>query len=427
MAMHNTNSLLKYVIAVIIIVLLIFVVIGLSHRRQVNNPQVANEVKKTKNTASVDSAAESLDTLTAELSATKSQVSQISKDNAQLKTQNDTLIKKLQGARDTATASLEEQIEQIKTQLQQSKSTDYSVNTVNSTQAITTVPDLTQSANKANPFGMFGNDKKGLSGLQTATTESKPKVIPYYTIPANSTAVHDRMMTALIGRIPIKGVVTDPYPFKIVFSDDTLAANGLRVSHLRQMVVSGYVEGDLNLLSARGWVTSLTFVFDDGRISTTTSNNNDIGHFTKENALGYLSDERGNPFLRGKLITNAPTYVLGNVALGAAQGATNAYAQSQTTNQTSLLGSTTSSVTGSPGQYIAGQAGVNAANQVEQWWHDRQEQSFDAIYVSTTDENGNAREITVNFAKEIQIDYNLEGRKIDYAKNSNFRVSRSLD
>ena len=127
-------------------------------------------------------------------------------------------------------------------------------------------------------------------------------------------------MTALVGRIPVKGVVTDPYPFKIVFSDDTLAANGLRVPNLRQMIVSGYTEGDLNLVSVRGWVTSLTFVFKDGTISTTTSNDNNIGSYTKENALGYLSDATGNPFIRGKLITNAPTYVGINVALGAAAG-----------------------------------------------------------------------------------------------------------
>ena len=145
-------------------------------------------------------------------------------------------------------------------------------------------------------------------------------------------------MTALVGRIPVKGVVTDPYPFKIVFSDDTLAANGLRVPNLRQMIVSGYTEGDLNLVSVRGWVTSLTFVFNDGTISTTTSNDNNIGRYTKENALGYLSDATGNPFIRGKLITNAPAYVGINVALGAAQGAANAFAQSQTTSNIDSTG-----------------------------------------------------------------------------------------
>ena len=113
-----------------------------------------------------------------------------------------------------------------------------------------------------------------------------------------------------------------------------MAANGLRIPHLLQMIVSGYCEGDLNLVSVRGWITSLTFVFEDGTISTTTSNDNDIGNFTKSNSLGYLSDQYGNPFIRGKLITNAPAYLGGTVAIDAGKGAANAYAQSQTTNST---------------------------------------------------------------------------------------------
>jgi len=139
-------------------------------------------------------------------------------------------------------------------------------------------------------------------------------------------------MIALVGRIPVKGVLTDPYPFKIVFSDDTLAANGLRIPGLRQMIVSGYTEGDLNLLSVRGWVTSLTFVFQDGTISTTTSNDNNIGHFTKQNALGYLSDAYGNPFIRGRLTTNAPTYVTVNGVLSTGVGVANAFSAA-TNNQ----------------------------------------------------------------------------------------------
>src|SRR4029078_8639940 len=138
-------------------------------------------------------------------------------------------------------------------------------------------------------------------------------------------------------------------------SDDNLAANGLRIPHLLQMIVSGYCEGDLNLMSVRGWIPSLTFCVDDGTISTTTSNDNDIGNFTKANSLGYLSDQYGNPFIRGKLITNAPAYLSGNTLIGAATGAANAYAQSQTTSSDSVLGISTS-VTGTQSKFITGQA-----------------------------------------------------------------------
>jgi integrating conjugative element protein (TIGR03752 family) len=168
-------------------------------------------------------------------------------------------------------------------------------------------------------------------------------------------------------------------------------------------------------------------VFDDGTISTTTSNDNDIGNFTKSNSLGYLSDQFGNPFIRGKLITNAPAYLSGNVAIGAATGAANAYAQSQTTNSNSLFGSATSAVTGSQGKFVAGQALSNASNQVQQWWHDREEQSFDAIYVAPVDEKQHYVEIAVNFAKEIHIDYDPNGRKLHYAHFNNVHASVQLD
>jgi len=274
---------------------------------------------------------------------------------------------------------------------------------------------------------LLNQNKNEFTAMQSNREEiNKPAIVPYYTIPANGTSVHDKLMTALVGRIPIKGIVTDPYPFKIVIADDNLAANGLRIPHLLQMIVSGYCEGDLNLLSVRGWVTSLTFVFDDGTISSTTSNDNDIGNFTKSNSLGYLSDKFGNPFIRGKLITNAPTYLTGSVALGAAAAGANAYAQAQTTNN-QVLGGTSESVTGSQQKFVEGQMMSGAANQAQRWWNDREEQSFDAIYVAPMDDKENYVEIAVNFAKEIHIDYDPKGRKLNYAHESDYHTTHNLD
>jgi hypothetical protein len=415
MAARKVSSLLRFVVPVVILVILIAVFAG-KHSPDKNNHRLPEKSDKhTSQAAANDSAAESLDTLTAELAATKQQVTQITQDNAELKSQNQEVLKKLQGSEESSSSSIAQEVEQLKQQIGRFSSHNYNDNNPNISQPITTVPDLTDADKNIHPATSPLHEVNN-------TGEIKPKKpIPYYTIPANATAVQDKLMTALVGRIPIKGVVTDPYPFKIVFSDDTLAANGLRVPHLKQMIVSGYSEGDLNLVSVRGWVTSLTFVFDDGTISTTTSNNNDIGHFTKENAIGFLSDPRGNPFIRGKLITNAPSYLTGNVLLGAAQGAATAYAQTQTTNQTSPFGSTTSTVTGSPTKFVLGQSGVNATNQAQQWWHDREENSFDAVYVPS------GEEIVVNFAKEISIDYNPQGRKIDYENTHHSDVIRSLD
>lgn len=419
MAMHNTNSLLKYIAIPTLIIFAICLIFPLFHNSS-DPVEPSKGVEKTiKDTASDDNASESLNTLTADLSTTKQKIMEVSQANKLLKQQNEQFISQQNEWQKSEGSRLTQQIDQLKNQIQDLMNTDHTENA--GMQSITIVEDLTKPSkeheliNLPNPLNM-------------EEAQSKPSpIIPYYTIPANGTSVHDKLMTALVGRIPVKGVVTDPYPFKIVISDDNLAANGLRVPHLLQMIVSGYCEGDLNLISVRGWVTSLTFVFDDGTISSTTSNENDIGNFTKANSLGYLSDKYGNPFIRGKLITNAPAYLAGNVAISAGVGAANAYSQQQVTTNTSMLGNSNSSVTGSPGKYIAGEALVNSATEVQKWWHDREEQSFDAIYVAPVDDKNKFVEIAVNFAKEIHIDYDKNGRKLDYAHHSNAHVSHHLD
>jgi hypothetical protein len=428
MAMHNTSGLLKYIAIPTIAITIIYLVFVLFHHQA--TPAIRKVVIKEttiKNSASNDSAAESLDTLTADLSKTKQKIADVSKDNDQLKQRNVELLSQVNSKHSEETAKLAAELEKLKNQIQgvtKQAVTDSDITSL-SVQPITVIDDLTQTPKDHPLMGLLNNNSNGFVS-SNHNEHIKPELIPYYTIPANGTSVHDKLMTALVGRIPVKGVVTDPYPFKIVISDDNLAANGLRIPHLLQMIVSGYCEGDLNLVSVRGWITSLTFVFDDGTISSTTSNDNDIGNFTKSNSLGYLSDKYGNPFIRGMLITNAPAYLSGSVAIDAGVGAANAYAQTQTTNSNSLLGSTMA-VTGSQGKFVAGQAMSNAANGVQQWWHDREEQSFDAIYVSPADVKGSYVEIAVNFAKEIHIDYDPKGRKLNYAHNYDPHVRHQLD
>jgi hypothetical protein len=429
MAMHNTNPILKYAaIPTIIITIIYLCFLLLHHPTTAAAHKVIMKETTIKNSASNDSAAESLDTLTADLSKTKQKIVDVSKDNEVLKQKNSELLNQVNSKHSEETAKLSEEMEQLKNQIQGVVKRTVSDNDKNSLsgQPITVIDDLTHLPKDHAVISLLNNSSNGFV-TANHNEHSKSELIPYYTIPANGTSVRDKLMTSLVGRIPVKGVVTDPYPFKIVISDDNLAANGLRIPHLLQMIVSGYCEGDLNLVSVRGWITSLTFVFDDGTISSTTSNDNDIGNFTKSNSLGYLSDKYGNPFIRGKLITNAPTYLSGSVAIDAGVGAANAYAQTQTTSSNSLFGSTTTAVTGSQGKFVAGQALSSSANGVQQWWHDREEQSFDAIYISPSDEKGSYVEIAVNFAKEIHIDYDPKGRRLNYAHDHDPHVSHQLD
>lgn len=426
MAMHKTNSLLKYVAIPTMVLLVVLIIVSATHKKAPESIQAQEKVIK--NIASSDSAAESLDTLTADLIKTKKKILEVSKDNEVLKQQSSTLLNQLNTKKDQEFSKLSEELALLKSQLTglTQKDESHEEATISNVKPIMVVEDLTQSPKDHSFHDLFKGNSGNLLPDQLTEKAKEEKVIPYYTIPANSTSVKDKLMTALVGRIPVKGVVTDPYPFKIVISNDNLAANGLRIPHLLQMIVSGYCEGDLNLLSVRGWVTSLTFVFEDGTISSTTSNDNDIGNFTKSNSLGYLSDKFGNPFIRGKLITNAPAYLAGNVALGAAVGAANAYAQTQVSNKDNAFGSS-SSVSGSHTKFVLGQAGMGAATEAQQWWKDRAEQSFDAIYVAPTDEHSQFVEIAVNFAKEIQIDYDPKGRKLAYAHDLDVSIPRDLD
>jgi integrating conjugative element protein (TIGR03752 family) len=91
---------------------------------------------------------------------------------------------------------------------------------------------------------------------------------PVYTLPENSTLVGSRAMTALLGRIPVNGTVTDPYPFKVLIGKDNLTANGIELPDAEGAIVSGTASGDWTLSCVRGQVNSITFVFADGTVRT---------------------------------------------------------------------------------------------------------------------------------------------------------------
>lgn len=72
----------------------------------------------------------------------------------------------------------------------------------------------------------------------------------------------------MLGRIPINGTVTDPYPFKVLIGKDNLTANGIELPDVEGAIVSGSASGDWTLSCVRGQVNSITFVFADGTVRT---------------------------------------------------------------------------------------------------------------------------------------------------------------
>ena len=233
------------------------------------------------------------------------------------------------------------------------------------------------------------------------TTAPKGKEIPFFTIAQNSTLTNSIALTALVGRVPIDNNVTEPYPFKLLIGRDNLIANGIELPDVEGAIVSGTATGDWTLSCVRGDVKSLTFVFTDGRIVSSGT----------EESIGWLSDPRGVPCIQGTRKTNAPEYLGTNFLLAGASAAAQGMAQSQTTtvvDGSAVIGA----VTGNNGKYILGQALGSGLKETADWFRQRYGQTFDAVYVPP------GQEVAVHINKEIKIDYNTTGRKVRYDQSA---------
>jgi integrating conjugative element protein (TIGR03752 family) len=233
---------------------------------------------------------------------------------------------------------------------------------------------------------------------------------PVYTLPENATLVGSRGMTALLGRVPIDGKVTDPYPFKVLIGKENLTANGIELPDVEGAVVSGTATGDWVLSCVRGEVHSITFVFTDGTVRTVPSPaKSSDGSNGKSNggSIGWLSDENGIPCLSGERKSNASTYLPTLFALSGAGAAADAMANNQTT--TSVDGTTvTSTLTGSAGQAALGKALSGGTSELASWVKARYGQMFDAVYVPP------GARVAVHITRQIPIDYEERGRKVRY-------------
>ncbi|AUH01882.1 TIGR03752 family integrating conjugative element protein [Prodigiosinella confusarubida] len=253
------------------------------------------------------------------------------------------------------------------------------------------------------------NAGKTLSGNNAA----EGPVDPVYTLPENSTLIGSRAMTALLGRVPIDGKVTDPYPFKVLIGKDNLTANGIDLPDVQGAIVSGTATGDWTLSCVRGSVTSITFVFSDGTVRTlprpagqTDSQGGNNGN--NAGSIGWLSDENGIPCLSGERKSNASTYLPTLFALSASSAAGDALAQNQNTAQTNAYGGVTSTLTGDAGQSVLGKAVSGGMRDMADWVKARYGQTFDAIYVPP------GMKVAVHITRQLAIDYEEKGRKVKY-------------
>jgi integrating conjugative element protein (TIGR03752 family) len=408
-----------------------------------------------KDSASSDTSVETLKTLTADISSVEEQNKKMVNQNNTLVAQDKTSIEQF---KKDVQSEVQQEIAGAKTQLQAAQSTNQassnnnrSTSTTNSNTTQTNpissfvwVDDLQQTAGldasgKAkstttpqdlasllNPGvadkGMNNNNTLSsdntnsnliLPTLVNTSNSKKPNTIPYYTIPVNSTLTGAIAMQPIIGRIPIDGKVPDPYTFKAIIGPKNLAANGVDIpSDIQGIVIAGVAEGDMLGRCARGDITSMTFVFQDGRISTTQAKDG--------SSLGTIAGANGNPCIAGTFRTDAGLYLGVTAGLSGLQGYGNALSQAQLNNSTSTTGATISSLVGNANTYAFGQAYSSSAQAAQKWWDQRVQNSFDFVYVANVDPKTNKKlQLNLNITQEIPIDYDPNGRKVYYDHQHN--------
>lgn len=236
------------------------------------------------------------------------------------------------------------------------------------------------------------------AGLAAPEDEPLPPVA-VYTIPAEATLVRARGLTALIGRVPIDGQVTDPMPFKVLAGQDNLLANGQQLPEVERAIFSGHAFGDATLHCVTGRIEQVTFIFSDGGVSTYPAEGGG------SEPLGYISDRRGYPCIPGQHVSNLGENIGKLSASSFAAGLAQAYSEQQVT-VTQDGGQTSRAVTGNIGEYALGRGVADGISQWSRIIAERAAQAFDAVVV------GPGQELTVHIQQSIPVDWQPEGRKV---------------
>lgn len=275
----------------------------------------------------------------------------------------------------------------------------------------------------ATSFGEAGDaGKQTGAAVSTAVSQVVPDAVkpvdPVFTLPENSTLVGSRAMTALLGRTPVDGKVTDPYPFKVMLGKDNLTANGIELPDVQGAIVSGTATGDWTLSCVRGSITSITFVFADGTVRTLPSPDSQNGGGNNQNSqnssgngsnsIGWLSDDNGIPCISGTRKSNASTYLPTISLLAGAAAAGDALSQNQMTGQTNAMGGVTQTLTGDAGQAVLGKSLSGSMKETVDWVKQRYGQKFDAIYVPP------GQTVALHITRQLAIDYEEKGRRVKY-------------
>jgi integrating conjugative element protein (TIGR03752 family) len=263
------------------------------------------------------------------------------------------------------------------------------------------------------------NIKPGI-GANRDEPEEDP-VRPKITVPRNATLIGATAMTAMLGRVPIRGEVRDPMPFKVLTGAENLAANGYSVPGVAGMVWTGTAIGDWTLSCVSGELHSVTFVFADGSIRTVSSDEQRGQDGNTRRNLGWVSDAQGVPCVSGARKSNAAQALGQRIGVKAVEAATDAAAAAQTNTVIRDTGAVSTAVDGDLGAFVLGRSVADGSAEVAQWLAERQAQSFDAVFVPA------GADLVIHVDRELAIDLDPNARKLHYAADSRTAPLKPLD
>ena len=151
---------------------------------------------------------------------------------------------------------------------------------------------------------------------------------------------------------------------------------------------------------------------------TELNNENNRGN---ANRLAWISDNRGIPCVTGRKISNAASFLAGSIFAKGIEAGAAAVADAETTRIVSAQGDTTESVTGDAIRNSGYESLAGGASAISQWLQERQQQTFDVVYVDT------GSNVAVHIDAELPINYKPNGRKLRHARNSRQNFYRHLD
>ncbi|CDI02319.1 putative Integrating conjugative element protein, PFL_4705 family [Candidatus Competibacter denitrificans Run_A_D11] len=273
------------------------------------------------------------------------------------------------------------------------------------------------------PYGTRGTSTPPVTTSATTAVSLAPKtypftvrpgkdgasaVIPIYTIPDAATLVNNATMTPLVGRVPFRNNLRDPFRFKLITGATNLATNGHRIPGIVNAVWTGYAVGVREQSCVRAYLDTVTFTFEDGRLHTVRKGKGDTDATASVvDNLGYLTDRWGKPCIRGRYFNNAGSYLKDRGIAAFLDGLANAYAQSQLTTQRES-GTLSTYLSGNTYEYALGKGLGNTANEIAHYVAERAEDAFDVVYVPS------GIDVQIFVEDQIPIDYDTNGRKLQY-------------